>query len=189
MLLKAPPVPRVLLTAADYRDLPAGPPYFQLIEGNLFMTPSADYEHQTIAGNIFANLWSFLRKHPLGLVQISPSDVELDRVNVHQPDVYFISTARRHLIHKQGPKGAPNLVVEVLSKGTEKLDRGAKRVVYARSGVEELWLVDREKREVAVYRFADSVNEPVAVIRGRQRLTTPLLPGFKLPLADIFRAG
>ena len=57
-------------------------------------------------------------------------------------------------------------MIEVLSKGTEKLDRGAKRVVYARSGVEELWLVDREKREVAVYRFAESVNEPVIAFRG-----------------------
>lgn len=177
----------LLVTADDYRQMPDGPPYFQLIEGTLYMSPSADYEHQTIAGNIFANLWNHLRKHPAGLVQIAPSDVELDLVNVHQPDVYFIANSRKHILQKQGPKGPPNLVVEVLSKGTARLDRGAKRVVYARSGVEELWLVNKEKQEIEVFRFAESVNEPVAVYRGRQRLTTPLLPGLKLSLTEVFR--
>jgi Uma2 family endonuclease len=60
--------------------------------------------------------------------------------------------------------------------------------VYARAGVEELWLVDRERREVTVYRFAASVNEPAAVRRGRRHLTTPPLPGFRLPPGEVFRA-
>jgi len=122
----------------------------------------------------------------MGRTAIAPSDVQLDFVNVHQPDVYFISNERLNILTKQGPVGAPDLVVEVLSRSTARLDKGPKLRVYARSGVKELWLVDKEKKEVAVYRFAENISEPVTTVRGRQKLTTPLLPGLKLALAKVF---
>jgi Uma2 family endonuclease len=175
-----------LLTANDYQEMPEGPPYFQLVEGKLYMTPSPEFYHQSIAGNIYFLLRDFLRRHPLGKVAIAPSDVQLDFVNVHQPDVYFISNARLDIIQKQGPVGAPDLVVEVLSKSTAKLDKGPKLRVYARSGVKELWLVDKDKKQVAVYRFAESIEAPVAVLSGKQRLTIALLPGLSLPLPKVF---
>ncbi|NBV23260.1 MAG: Uma2 family endonuclease [Proteobacteria bacterium] len=177
-----------LLTASDYRDLPEGPPHFQLVEGKLFMTPSPEFYHQSVAGNIYFLLRDFLRSHPLGKVAIAPSDVQLDFVNVHQPDVYFVSNERLGILTKQGPVGAPDLMVEVLSKSTARLDKGPKLRVYARSGVKELWLVDKEKKEVAIYRFAEAIGEPVAVVRGRQLLTTPVLPGLKLKLTEVFEA-
>ena len=175
-----------LLTADDYRDLPEGPPHFQLVEGKLFMTPSPEFYHQSVALNLASLIRHFLRTHPLGKVNIAPSDVQFDFVNVHQPDVYFISNERLNILTKQGPVGAPDLVVEVLSRSTAKLDKGPKLRVYARTGVKELWLVDKEKKEVAVYRFAEAISEPVATVRGRQKLTTPLLPGLKLALAEVF---
>lgn len=175
-----------LLTADDYRDLPEGPPHFQLVEGKLYMTPSPEFYHQSVAGNIYHQLRCHLRDFPLGKAAIAPSDVQLDFVNVHQPDVYFISNERLNILTKQGPVGAPDLVVEVLSRSTARLDKGPKLRVYARSGVKELWLVDKERKEVAVYRFAESISEPVVTLRGRQKLTTPLLPGLKLALAEVF---
>jgi Uma2 family endonuclease len=175
-----------LLTADDYRDLPEGPPHFQLVEGKLYMTPSPEYFHQSVAGNIYHLLRCHLRDFPVGKASIAPRDVQLDFVNVHQPDVYFISNERLNILTKQGPVGAPDLVVEVLSRSTAKLDKGPKLRVYARSGVKELWLVDKERKEVAVYRFAEAISEPVATVRGRQKLTTPLLPGLKLALAEVF---
>lgn len=175
-----------LLTADDYRDLPEGPPHFQLVEGKLYMTPSPEFYHQSVAFNIAYCLRRFVEEHPLGKVAIAPSDVQLDFVNVHQPDVYFVSNARLEIISKQGPIGAPDLVVEVLSKSTARLDKGPKLRVYARSGVKELWLVDKERKEVVIYRFAEDISGPVATVRGRQKLTTPLLPGLKLALAEVF---
>lgn len=175
-----------LLTANDYREMPEGPPYFQLIEGKLYMSPSPEFFHQTVALNVAYHLRRFLNRHPLGKVAIAPSDVQLDFVNVHQPDVYFVSKERLGIIQKHGPVGAPDLVVEVLSRGTARLDRGPKLRVYARSGVRELWLVDTDKKQVAVYRFGKSIEEPVAVLAGRQKLATPLLPGLVLPLPKIF---
>lgn len=175
-----------LLTADDYRDLPEGPPHFQLVEGKLYMTPSPEFYHQSVALNIASLIRYFLREHPFGKVAIAPSDVQLDFVNVHQPDVYFISNERLNILTKQGPVGAPDLVVEVLSKSTARLDKGPKLRVYARSGVKELWLVDKERKEVVVYRFAEAIQEPVATLRGRQTLTTALLPGLKLKLTEVF---
>jgi len=175
-----------LLTANGYRAMPEGPPYFQLVEGKLYMSPSPNFFHQSVAGNIYFLLRGYLKRHPRGKVAIAPSDVQLDFVNVHQPDVYFVSNERLGIIQKQGPVGAPDLVVEVLSRSTARLDKGPKLRVYARSGVKELWLVDKERKEVAVYRFAEAISEPVATVRGRQKLTTPLLPGLKLALAEVF---
>ncbi len=139
-----------LLTADDYRDLPEGPPHFQLVEGKLYMTPSPEYYHQSVAGNIYHLLRCHLRDFPVGKASIAPSDVQLDFVNVHQPDVYFISNERLDILTKQGPVGAPGLVVEVLSRSTARPDKGPKLRVYARSGVKELRLVDKDHRDVAV---------------------------------------
>ncbi|MBI5800534.1 MAG: Uma2 family endonuclease [Verrucomicrobia bacterium] len=175
-----------LITAHDYQEMPEGPPHFQLVEGKLYMTPSPEFYHQSVALNIASLIRYFLREHPLGKVAIAPSDVQLDFVNVHQPDVYFVSNARLKIISKQGPVGAPDLVVEVLSRSTARLDKGPKLRVYARSGVKELWLVDKEKKEVVVYRFAEDIQEPVATLRGKQKLTTTLLPGLKLSLSEVF---
>jgi Uma2 family endonuclease len=177
-----------LLTVNDYREMPEGPPYFQLIEGRLYMSPSPEFFHQDVTLNIAYHLRRFLDQHRLGKVAIAPSDVQLDFVNVHQPDVYFVSNERLGIIRKQGPVGAPDLVVEVLSRSTARLDKGPKLRVYARSGVRELWLVDKDKKQVTVYRFAKSIGAPVAVVSGRQKLTTPLLPGLSLPLSKVFEA-
>lgn len=95
--------------------MPEGPPYFQLVEGKLFMTPSPEFYHQSVAFNLAYRLRRFLESNPLGKITIAPSDVQLDFVNVHQPDVYFISNERLNILTKQGPVGAPDLVVEVLS--------------------------------------------------------------------------
>ena len=177
----------VQITAEDYRQMPLGPPYFQLVEGGLYMSPSPDFFHQDVTGNLFARLREHVERAGAGVVQIAPSDVELDAVNVVQPDVYFVSRARRRIITRQGVRGAPDLVVEVLSPRTAALDLGAKLKAYARAGVAEGWFVDRSKRRVLVYRFAAEATRPAAELRAKDSLTTPLLPGFALPVRDVFR--
>jgi Uma2 family endonuclease len=175
------------LTVEDYRELPEGPPYYQLIEGDIFMAPSPDLFHQDIVGNLYFILRSYLARHRVGSVHLAPSDVQLSELNVYQPDLYFVSNARRSIFTKQGPVGAPNLIVEILSPKTAKLDRGMKRTVYARTGVEELWIVDPERKRIEIYRFAESADEPVLNVGTRQRFTSPLLPGLQIAVAAVFR--
>ena len=175
------------ITARDFMELPEGPPYYQLIEGDLYMSPSPAPFHQDIVGNIFYLLRRYLEKNRLGTVRTAPSDVRLTELNVYEPDVYFVSKSRKSILTKHGVEGAPNLVVEVLSPRTAKLDKGAKRVIYARAGVEELWIVDPEAKRLHVYRLRESADEPVGTYGVRRKFESPLFPGLKIPVAKVFQ--
>jgi Uma2 family endonuclease len=176
------------LTIRDYRQLPEGPPYYQLIEGNLYMAPSPDRLHQDILGNLHFILRSHLEKCPLGSIHLAPSDVQLTDLNVYQPDLYYVSNARRAILTDQGARGAPDLVVEILSLKTAKLDRGVKREIYARSGVEEMWIVDPEGKKISVYRFAQGIDIPVGTFGVRQKFESPLFPSLKIDLSRVFES-
>ncbi len=174
------------MTAEEYYQLPEGPPYFQLIDGELFMSPSPHFFHQEIVLNIASPIREYLRRHPIGKVVVAPSDVQFDQDNIFQPDVFFIRTDRLGIVDKHGAKGAPDFVVEVISGSTGRLDLGPKKMVYAARGVLEYWVVLPLTLEVEIYRFAASATDPVEKLAAGAAVTTPILPGFALPLAEIF---
>jgi len=182
-MLRTEPRP---LTVKDYRQLPEGPPYYQLVEGDLYMAPSPDRFHQDILGNLYLIIRNYLGKRHFGSVHLAPSDVQLTDLNVFQPDLYYVSKARRSVLTRQGAHGAPDLVVEILSPKTTKLDKGVKREVYARVGVAEMWMVDPTAKQIAVYRFAEQIDTPVATYGVGQRFESPLFPGLKLEVAKAF---
>src|SRR5437764_104037 len=109
-----------VVTRHDYQEMPQGPPYFQVVQGDLVMSPSPQMFHQEIAGRIHSLILRFLEKHRIGEVFIAPLDVFLSDVNVYRPDVSFVSNARRSILTEHGLEGAPDLVVEVLSPGTAR---------------------------------------------------------------------
>ena len=181
---KAPPV-----TRHDYQEMPEGPPYFQLIEGELVLSLSPKMFHQDIAGRIYAMILQFLEKKPLGEVFISPLDVFLSDVNVFQPDVIFVSNARRSILTEHGIEGAPDLVVEILSPGTARYDKGSKRKIYARTGVKELWIVDPELKSIQVYHLTRNAETPAATHDASVVFKSALLPGLKIKTAAIFKSS
>ena len=150
------------------------------------MAPSPERYHQDILGNLYLILRSYLEKRPLGSAHLAPSDVCLSDINVFQPDLYYVSKARKSVLTKQGATGAPNLVVEILSPKTAKLDRGIKREVYARCGVEEMWILDPLLKRISIYRFANSIESPVEVCQGKQKFESPLFPRLQVSLAKVF---
>ncbi|MGF1448254.1 MAG: Uma2 family endonuclease [Opitutales bacterium] len=175
-------------TLEDYRALPQGPPYYQLVDGELVMTPAPNFYHQEIVGEVFTLLRAHIKQRDLGKVVMAPVDVELhsdDDDFAVQPDVLFIAKSRLEIVDKT-VQGAPDLVVEVLSESTATLDRGKKRLAYAKHRVKELWLVSPEAATVHVYRFAEDVERPVAQLLGTDALTSPLLPGFSVAVETIF---
>ncbi|MGI8436348.1 MAG: Uma2 family endonuclease [Chthoniobacterales bacterium] len=178
------------MTAEEYRQLPEGPPYFQLIRGELFMSPSPRFWHQKIALNIASSIREHLRRNRgLGEVIISPSDVELSGDDVYQPDIYFVSADRlAEVITEQGATGAPDLVVEVLSASTAKLDRGPKGDLYGAAGVKEMWLVDGREKKIEVFRASDGRLAWVETLSAGDTLETQLLPGWKLEVREIFES-
>ena len=177
-----------LLTIEDYRATPDGTRY-QLVEGELYtMAPAPNLFHQSVSGNIFLLLSRHLEKKPhLGKVFIAPCDVYLDANNVVQPDVFFVSTARLGLLADDGIHGAPDLVIEVLSPATAQLDKTTKRRVYARTGVQEMWLVDPLLLQIHLYNFARDPKKAVRILEDDETFETALLPGLTVAAAEVFK--
>lgn len=174
------------LTVHDYMQLPEDTKKTELIEGELFMSPSPLRFHQDILIRLSSMIWSYLQAKPIGKVYAAPFDVVLTDLNVFQPDVCYFSKARYTSLTKQGADGAPDLVIEILSPGSVKHDLGVKKEIYARTGVEEFWSVDPVKRTITVYQLSENSTTPRATLVEGKTLTTPLLPGLKIKVRDVF---
>jgi Uma2 family endonuclease len=164
------------LTKYDYWELPEAGPRYQLINGDLFMAPAPNRFHQDISRTIQFELMKYLEAEPIGILYNAPFDVVLTDINVFQPDLAFFSERRRRFLTEKGAEGAPDLVVEILSRKTAHLDH--KRLVYARTGVDELWVVDPNEEEVRVYLFREDPDLPKVILRSGDLLKTSRLSSF-----------
>jgi Uma2 family endonuclease len=175
------------LTVAEYRNLPETGPRYQLIEGDFYMAPAPNRFHQDISRNLEVILANYLSTHPIGVLYDAPFDVYLTDIDVFQPDLLIVLNENRSILTDAGAEGVPDFVVEVLSPKTRQLDLVNKKRVYARMGVKELWIIDPEEKDVAVYRFDQDPTEPVTTLSGEMEVNSPLLPDLKISLPDIFR--
>lgn len=136
------------------------------------METAPDYYYQDVVMELAFRLCSFAFSNNLGKVIISPIDIYLDNGNVFQPDIIFIAADRLDGLLKNGKiHGAPDLVVEVLSPGTQNKDRVKKKAVYEKHGVKEYWLVQPRTKKVQGFTLrggkyvafpeeTDSINSP-----------------------------
>ena len=171
-------------TIEDYLKLDDGNRY-ELIEGELILVPRPRLKHQKIANRIFAALDYFVLMNNLGEVN---GDVDVflgDKVVA--PDVLFITKERLNIAEELNVQGAPDLVVEVLSPSTVKNDKKNKGQLYFKSGVKEYWLVDPDQQLVEVLVAGEKEWRWVGVFDHEDVLTTALLPGLEIKLADVFR--
>src|SRR6266567_2255005 len=175
------------LTVEDYRLLPDAGPRYQLIEGDLFMAPAPNRYHQEISGNIYLLLAKYLEKHPIGKLYAAPFDVYLDEINVHQPDLVFVSKKNQSILTYAGAEGAPDFLVEILSPKTAGLDKKPKRRVAARSGVKELWIVDPETKLIHVYFMHKFFVFHEATSTEKDRFSSPHFPGLMIKGATVFK--
>lgn len=173
------------LTYEDYCLLPNDGKRYEVIEGELFVTPPPIPRHQRAVTRLTTELASFVKNHRLGEVFVSPIDVVFSEYDVVEPDVVFISRARASIVKEKFISGAPDLVVEVISETTAKVDRAAKLKLYARFGVQEYWIIDPGNQSAEIYRLQESVK-PARQLRAEDSLTSLLLPGFDLPLHELF---
>lgn len=137
-------------TFKDYLNLPEGSPY-QLIEGELVMSPSPNSYHQTISKNMEFSLISYVKANKLGVIFDAPIDVYLEEKNVYQPDIIFISDENKSIIRKKGIVGAPDLVIEILSVSTMGYDEIVKKNIYLESGVKEYITVNPIEKTTRTY--------------------------------------
>ncbi|MDB5190899.1 MAG: hypothetical protein JWQ96_462 [Segetibacter sp.] len=115
----------------------------QLINDTLVMSPASTPNHQRVLSLIYSRILNEVEAKNLGTVLFSPLDVYINDKNVFQPDLAFIATEREAIINwDKGVMGAPDLVIEILSKGNKKYDLNEKKQTYEQSGVKEYWVVD-----------------------------------------------
>jgi Uma2 family endonuclease len=132
---------------------------------------------------------AWLENHPIGQVFFAPFDVVFTLFDVVEPDLLYMSHERATaVLTEANVKGAPELVVEIASKSTRGRDETIKRRLYEREGVSEYWVVDPAIEAIRIFHHAEEkFDRPVELSAERgDVLTTPLLPGFELPLVRVF---
>jgi len=145
----APRIVRLGMTADEYFAGPETLIPHNLIDGMLYVSPSPFMKHQRAVGALYQAVAGFAEETG-GEAILSPMDCKLSDGTVTQPDVAYVRPDRLHIIEDH-VMGAPDLVIEVLSKGTRRFDRTTKLDAYGRNGVGEAWLVDPEGETVIVY--------------------------------------
>ena len=174
----------IKFTVRDYMNTPDDTRY-ELIAGELYLTPSPTPNHQRASAEIFSALRDYVREHHLGEVFYAPLDVILSDYDVVQPDVLFISNERSSIVIDR-VRGAPDLVVEILSPSTETRDRTLKRAIYADHGVRELWFVDTIARRIEVLQLQRDAFVQVGDYGEGHTLVSPLLPGLEIQVQSLF---
>ena len=172
-------------TYEDYAKTPEGERY-ELIDGELIMAAAPNMAHQSTQSNLGGEFYILVRDADLGWVYFSPTDVYLSDTDVVQPDLVFISKSRSHIRTGKNIRGAPDLVVEILSPSTSSNDWGYKRELYAKHGVKEYWLVDPYAKQVMVMLLKDGNYEIVGVYREDDTLRSPTLEGIEIDLGRVF---
>lgn len=174
----------VYYTADMVRELPEDGNRYEVVDGELLMTPAPRPWHQVITQRLFRALADYLDHHPVGHVICSPADISWGPLDLVQPDVFVVPleevrtldwTRMQHLL----------LVAEVLSPSTARADRFTKRRLYQRSRVPLYWIVDGDRRQVEVWSPERDVPEIEvdSLIWRPDQSTTP----FVLPLGELFR--
>ena len=163
----------------------------ELIDGEIFVTPSPVNRHQTLSLRLTLALGNHLEAHPeQGKLFVARFDVVMTPYDVVEPDLLVVLGDQQDILTEKNVRGAPGIVIEVLSPSTRKRDLTLKRQLFDREGVREYWIVDPERNSVAVYRRGDDGSFPLATTlsaKDAETLTTPLLPGWELQLERLFR--
>lgn len=182
----------VKLTYDDFLLFPDDGQRHELIDGEHYVTPSPNFKHQRVSGNLYFRLRLHLEQHRTGELFFAPFDVVFTRFDVVEPDLLYVSTERAaSILTSKNVQGTPDLVIEIGSPSTRKRDETIKMRLYEREGVSEYWLVDPDRGVVRMFRRGgDRFDRAIELsLENGDVLQTPLLPGLELPLRRIFEGA
>jgi Uma2 family endonuclease len=178
---------RTRVTWAEYQLLPEDGKRYEVLEGELMMSPAPGFRHQRTSGNLYFALDSWRRAHaPGGQVLAAPFDVILSEDTILQPDLIYVRPERIGLIVDEKLRGAPDLAIEIFHSQGAGRDRISKLQVYARFKVPEYWLVDLDARAVTMLVLTPEGYEILASGFGDTMLTSRVLPGLALTPREVF---
>jgi Uma2 family endonuclease len=177
----------VQFLATDIWDTPDDGNRYEVIDGELYVTPPPVWKHQDGLANLWFILATFIRAHDLGKIVPAPVGVVIDEHNGVQPDLVYVSHERLNIISERGVEGAPDLVVEVLSPSTRARDKGVKMRRYAAAGIPHYWQLDPRNDSLEAYRLGERGYEHDGRF-GPGRVSRPeLFPGLEIPIDDLWR--
>jgi Uma2 family endonuclease len=166
-------------TYEDYLALPDDGIRYEIVHGELWMTPAPSSYHQTLSKRLQYLLYR-LELEGQGAVYDAPIDLFLPGATPVEPDLLFLGPDQLHLCVKRGIEGVPLLVVEILSPSTAGRDRGPKRALYAAAGVPHYWLGDLYARVVELFEFRDGSYRLAATVAAGDIHPVPWLPDLEL---------
>ena len=181
------PTQKKVYTYKDYLALPDDRQQYQILEGELVMTPAPFVSHQRISRRLFLQLNQFVERNKLGEVFYSPFDIVLSNTNVLQPDILFLSNEHKELLTEKNIQGAPDLVVEIISPSTAYYDLFDKKEIYQKFGVKEYWLVDPKKEWIEIYTLEEGSYQLHQRARKTGTVQSKLLNGFSVELIELFK--
>jgi Uma2 family endonuclease len=175
-----------LKTRLDYDDycaIPNDGKRYELVDGQVHVSPATSPLHQRLVGNLFVMLRAHFSRP--AEVFVSPIDVILTPHDVVQPDLVVVTDPG--LVSARGIEGAPALVVEVLSPTTTAYDRTTKAQRYAALGIPHYWIVDPETRTLECFRSHEAAYQLVGSFGPDATLTHPDFPGLRFDLPALWR--
>jgi Uma2 family endonuclease len=171
-------------TYDDYCRFPDDGLRYEILEGEIFMTPAPSPRHQFASKRLQRVLERYFEGDRGGLVFAAPLDVILADDDVVQPDLVVVAT--RPQISSRGVEGPPLVLVEILSPSRQEYDRLTKARRYAARGVTHYWIVDPERRTVECFRLADGAYHLDSSGRDRETIAVAAFEGLSLPLEDFW---
>lgn len=177
----------IKFNSADLALLPDDNKNYEIIDGELFVTRAPHWNHQSACGRLNTSLDNWSQATGLGKIAQNVGLVFGDENDVI-PDLVWVSHERlANILDDAGHlTQAPELVVEVLSKSTEKQDKVLKLKLYSQQGVIEYWVVDWHLQQVMIYRREKTRLQLVSTLWSPDTLSSPVLPGFTMSVAQIF---
>jgi Uma2 family endonuclease len=176
-------------TYEDYLRLPDDGRRYEIIEGVLYVANAPSYDHQFSVMAFGRQMGNFVVDRNLGIVLNAPFEVHLPGIaKPVQPDVLFITAERQPQSGTQIFEGAPDLIVEVLSPGSLRLDQHIKFGAYERAGVREYWIADPKTRSATIYTLPEGGQEYLLLgqFTGDETLHSRVLPGLELAIDSLF---
>lgn len=173
-----------------YKDMKAKLPAesrYELRHYHLIDMPSPKRIHQRITGLVYRKMYNLVETHNLGEVFVSPFDVIFEEGNVCQPDVLFLSKQRSEIAAEEGIFGSPDLVIEVVSKGSVVRDYIEKKNDYEAFGVAEYWIIDPLSETMIVYSLQDQKYQVFSAVEETGTASSALLNGFQLTFEEVFK--
>jgi Uma2 family endonuclease len=186
--ISSPTIPpgKIVLTYDDYRLLPNDRNRYEILDGELSVTPAPATKHQIALGNLYRILSIHVFANQIGRLLLAPTDLILAATTVVQPDLIFIDNDRSRVVTERGVEGAPTLVIEILSPTTHRTDRQTKAQLYAKYGVPHYWLIDPDQHVLEAYGLSGEQYNLLTRVQDADLFISSVFPGLSFQISDLW---